>query len=298
MKPAPFGYVRPATLEDAVSELAATGGAGKILAGGQSLVPVLALRLGRPSTLVNISGLRSLATVDRDRSRGGDVLRIGAAARQRQVERAATASAVPLLGMALPFIGHRELRSRGTVCGSLAHADPGAELPAVACCLDATLHLTGPDGRRDVPAAEFFMGPMTTALAADEILEAVSFPAARDGEGYGFTELARRHGDFALAGVVTRVRSTPGGEVTEAVLAGFGVSDRPVTRDVTPAVRAAAAADDPGAALRGPMTALAAELVDTAGDAHGSQAYRRRLFSVLAARELVRAYQASQGAAA
>ena len=297
MKPAPFGYVRPATLEDAVSELAAAGGAGKILAGGQSLVPVLALRLGRPSILVNISGLRSLATVDRDRSRG-DVLRIGAAARQRQVERAATASAVPLLGMALPFIGHRELRSRGTVCGSLAHADPGAELPAVACCLGATLHLAGPDGRRDVPAAEFFVGPMTTALAADEILEAVSFPAARDGEGYGFAELARRHGDFALAGVVTRVRSSPGGEVTEAVLAGFGVSDRPVTRDVTSAVRVAAAADDRGAALRGPMTALAAELVDTAGDAHGSQAYRRRLFSVLAARELARAYQAGWGAAA
>ncbi len=298
MKPAPFAYVRPATLADAVGELAATGGDGKVLAGGESLVPVLALRLGRPSTLVDISGLRSLATIERVSSAEGEVLRIGAATRQRQVEWAADASAVPLLGLALPFIGHRELRSRGTVCGSLAHADPGAELPAVACCLGATLHLTGPAGARDVPAAEFFQGAMTTAIAADEILEAVSFPAARPGEGYGFAELARRHGDFALAGVVTRVQSSAG-VITEAVLSGFGVSDRPVTRDVTPLLRAAVAAepDDLDQALRSETTMLAAEVVDTAGDAHGSQAYRRRLFSVLAARELARAYRAGLAAA-
>lgn len=298
MKPAPFAYIRPATLDDAVGELAATGGDGKVLAGGQSLVPVLALRLGRPSALVDISGLGSLATIERVRSHDGDVLRIGAATRQRQAEHAAGASAVPLLGMALPFVGHRELRSRGTVCGSLAHADPGAELPAVACCLGATLHLTGPAGRRDLAAAEFFQGAMTTAAAADEILEAVSFPAARDGEGYGFAELARRHGDFALAGVVTRVRSSADGEVAEAVVSGFGVSDRPVTRDVTPLVRASAEADDPESALRRVTATLAAEVVDTAGDVHGSQAYRRRLFSVLAARELARAYRGSLGAAA
>lgn len=297
MKPAPFAYIRPATLTDAVGELAATGGDGKVLAGGQSLVPVLALRLGRPSTLVDISGLRSLATIERVSRAGGEVLRIGAATRQRQVEWAADASAVPLLGLALPFIGHRELRSRGTVCGSLAHADPGAELPAVACCLGATLHLTGPAGARDVPAAEFFQGAMTTAIAADEILEAVSFPAARPGEGYGFAELARRHGDFALAGVVTRVQSSAGGAVTEAVLSGFGVSDRPVTRDVTTLLRAAAETDDLDRALRSETTTLAAEVVDTAGDAHGSQAYRRRLFSVLAARELARAYRAGLAAA-
>ncbi|MGD0378267.1 MAG: FAD binding domain-containing protein [Streptosporangiaceae bacterium] len=298
MKPAPFAYVRPATLGDAVDELAATGGDGKVLAGGQSLVPVMALRLGRPSTLVDISGLRSLATIERESSRDGGVLRIGAATCQRQVEHAAEASAVPLLGMALPFVGHRELRSRGTVCGSLAHADPSAELPAVACCLGATLHLTGPAGRRDVATAEFFRGAMTTAVAADEILEAVSFPVARDGEGYGFAELARRHGDFALAGVVTRVRSSADGDIQEAVVSGFGVSDRPVTRDVTPLVRAAAGSDAVESALRGMTTTLATDVVDTAGDAHGSQAYRRRLFSVLAARELARAYRGSLGAAA
>jgi carbon-monoxide dehydrogenase medium subunit len=295
MKPAPFAYVRPATLQDAVSELAATGGDGKVLAGGQSLLPVLALRLGRPSTLVDISGLRSLTTMERVSSRDGDVLRIGAATRQRQAERAAEAAAVPLLGLALPFIGHRELRSRGTVCGSLAHADPGAELPAVACCLGASLHLTGPAGSRDVPAAEFFQGAMTTGIAADEILDAASFPVAREGEGFGFAELARRHGDFALAGVVTRVRSS-GGVVREAVITGFGVSDRPVTRDVTTLVRACAEADDVERALRGQTGTLAAEVVDTSGDGHGSQAYRRRLFSVFAARELARAYRACRGA--
>jgi carbon-monoxide dehydrogenase medium subunit len=298
MKPAPFAYIRPATLDDAVAELAATGSEGKVLAGGQSLVPVLAFRLGRPSALIDISGLRSLATVERRSQPGGEVLRIGAAARQRQAERAAEAAAVPLLGMALPFIGHRELRSRGTVCGSLAHADPAAELPAVACCLGATMHLIGPGGRRDVAAAEFFQGAMTTALAADEILAAVSFPAARGGEGYGFAELARRHGDFALAGVVTRVRSSADGEVSEAVISGFGVSDRPVTRDVTPLVRASARAGDAGTALRVGTARLAADVVDTAGDAHGSQAYRRRLFSVLAARELARARRGSLGMAA
>lgn len=297
MKPVPFAYVRPATLDDAVDELAATGGDGKILAGGQSLVPVLALRLGRPSTLVDISGLRSLATIDRERSHGVDVLRIGAATRQRQVERSAEAAAVPLLGMALPFVGHRELRSRGTVCGSLAHADPGAELPAVACCLGASLHLTGPIGERALAAEEFFQGAMTTAMAADEILESVSFPVARDGEGYGFAELARRHGDFAVAGVVTRVRSAVNSEVAEAVVSGFGVSDRPVTRDVTAQVREATKADDPDRALRSLTTTLAADVVDTAGDAHGSQSYRRRLFAVLAARELARAYRDGLGAA-
>ncbi|MFC7655846.1 FAD binding domain-containing protein [Pseudonocardia benzenivorans] len=138
MKPAPFAYVRPAAVADAVAELA--DGHGKVLAGGQSLVPVLAMRLGRPATLVDITAIEELQQLRRT----GDRLRVGATVRQRGVERAADAAAVPLLGMALPFVGHRELRSRGTVCGSLAHADPAAELPAVACCLGARIELAGP----------------------------------------------------------------------------------------------------------------------------------------------------------
>jgi 2-furoyl-CoA dehydrogenase FAD binding subunit len=288
MKPAPFAYVRPATLDDAIGELAATAGDGKVLAGGQSLVPVLAMRLGRPGTLVDINGVPGLDTIERR----GAVLRVGATARQRGLERSPQGAAVPLVARALPFVGHRELRSRGTVCGSLAHADPGAELPAVASCLGAVLEVRGPSGTRRVAAADFFRGAMTTAIGPDEILTAVEFPVAGPGEGFGFAELARRHGDFALAGVAARVRSADGA-VAEAVISGFGVSDRAVTRDVTDLVRSVAGRDDLEAALRSGTEELARDVVDTSGDQHGSRAYRRRLLAVLAARELAGAYRHS-----
>jgi len=283
MKPAPFAYVRPGSLDEVLAALA--DGSAKILAGGQSLVPVLAMRLGRPETLVDINAVVELSAM----AEADGVLRVGATMRQRALERSPEVSAVPLLGLALPFVGHRELRSRGTVCGSLAHADPAAELPAVACCLGATLEVAGAGGRRRVPAVEFFVGAMTTAVGPDEVLVAAEFPVAGAGEGFGFAEIARRHGDFALAGVVARVRcATSGGAVEAAVLTGFGISDRPVTRDVTELVRAAGGAEG---ALREGTEELAIQLVDTAGDAHGSTGYRRRLFRVLAARELARAYR-------
>ena len=284
MKPAPFAYVRPATIDDVLAEL--DGGAGKVLAGGQSLVPVLAMRLGRPATLVDITAVGALQELDA----ADDRLRVGAAVRQRAVERSAAARAVPLLGLAMPFVGHRELRSRGTVCGSLAHADPAAELPAVACCLGATIEVAGPNGRRRVDAREFFRGAMTTSVAADEVVVAVEFPAAEPGEGFGFAELARRHGDFALAGVATAVRVDADGAVVDARLAGFGISDRPVVRDVTALVR--------DGVTRAAAAALAAEVVDTGGDAHGSTGYRRRLFGVLAARELATALRRAREEAA
>jgi carbon-monoxide dehydrogenase medium subunit len=278
MKPAPFAYVRPGSLDDVLAEL--SSGDGKVLAGGQSLVPVLAMRLGRPATLVDIGavdGLDGLEVTD-------GALRVGATVRQRTLERSALAAEVPLIGMALPFVGHRELRSRGTVCGSLAHADPAAELPAVASCVDATFEVAGPRGRRTVAASEFFVGAMTTGVAADEVLVGAAFPVARPGEGFGFGEIARRHGDFALAGVVTRVRVADGA-VAQARLTAFGVSDRPVTRDVTAALRGGESE------LRDAMEALAAEVVDTAGDIHGSPGYRRRLLTVLATRELQKAHR-------
>ncbi|TQM13423.1 FAD binding domain-containing protein [Pseudonocardia kunmingensis] len=279
MKAPPFAYVRPATLDDVLAELA--GGDAKVLAGGQSLVPVLAMRLGRPATLVDINSVSDLHGLEAVSGQ----LRVGAAVRQRTVERAEQARAVPLIGMALPFVGHRELRSRGTVVGSLAHADPAAELPAVAACLEATIEVAGPRGRRSVPAAEFFAGAMTTGAGPDEVVVAARFPTARPGEGFGFAEIARRHGDFALAGVAARVR-VDGDGVTDARLTGFGVSDRPVSRDVTALVRAAGEHEPE---LRAATAELATEVVDTAGDAHGSTGYRRRLFGVLAARELARA---------
>ncbi|MHA6794598.1 FAD binding domain-containing protein [Pseudonocardia bannensis] len=284
MKAASFAYVRPATLDDVLAELA--GGDGKVLAGGQSLVPVLAMRLGRPATLVDINSVEGLDGLARD----GDVVRVGATVRQRTLERSPLAAAVPLLPLALPFVGHRELRSRGTVCGSLAHADPAAELPAVACCLGATLEVAGPDGRRRVPAEEFFVGAMSTGAGPEDVLIGAEFPIAGAGEGHGFAEIARRHGDFALAGVATRVRVDGDGAVQQARLTGFGISDRPVTRDVTELLRSAGprrAEPD----LRAATAELAAEIVDTGGDAHGSTGYRRRLFAVLAARELQKAHR-------
>ncbi|MCW2944579.1 MAG: cutM [Actinoallomurus sp.] len=297
MKAAPFAYVRPSSLADAVGELASTDGGGKVIAGGQSLTPVLAMRLARPDTLVDINAVEELGAL---RTRGG-VLEIGATVRQRRVEHDPISRGVPLLGLALPWVGHRELRSRGTVCGSLAHADPAAELPAVACCLDAEITVTGPAGVRTVPARRFFTGAMTTALGPDDILTALSLPIAGRGEGFGFAEIARRHGDFALAGVATRVRLREGGS-PEATVTAFGVSDRPVTRDVSAELASVLAgpqdtAERIGESLPDVLSEAAGQLVDTDGDAHASRSYRRRLFRVLAGRELGKAYERARRSA-
>jgi 2-furoyl-CoA dehydrogenase FAD binding subunit len=296
MKAPPFDYVRPATAADAVAALADAGDEGKVLAGGQSLVPVLAMRLGRPAVLVDINAVSGLDQL----SLAGETLYVGATVRQRQVEQHPGAASVPLLAMALPWVGHRELRGRGTVCGSLAHADPAAELPAVAACLNAALDIEGPAGRRTVTAREFFTGPMSTVLRPDELLLGARFPVAGPGEGFAFAEIARRHGDFALTGVAIRVSRSPSGEIQEATLAAFGVSGCPVARDVTAmltsALDSSAAtpggpqAADPVRELMPAMSALANELVDTPGDMHASSAYRRRLLTVLAARQLGAAY--------
>ncbi len=289
MKPASFAYVRPGTVEDTLAELGREG--AKVLAGGQSLVPVLAMRLGRPSTLVDLNAVPDLKELSRD---GGRV-RVAAMVRQRQVQYDPVSQAVPLLRLALPWVGHREIRSRGTVCGSLAHADPSAELPAVATCLDATMTLRSSRGSRDVAARDFFAGAMTTVMEPDELLTAVSFPVAGAGEGFGFGEVARRHGDFALAGVAARVRTD--GDHVEASITCFGVSDRPAKADVSAQLEAALeqagrAPSEPDLrrALGDSAQALAAQLVDTVGDAHASRAYRRQLTAGLLSREVSRAY--------
>ncbi|AUA17187.1 molybdopterin dehydrogenase [Streptomyces sp. SID8361] len=287
MKAAPFAYVRPATLAEAVEELVRADGGGKVISGGQSLTPVLAMRLARPEVLVDINAIVGLDRIDT-----GEHVEIGAAVRQRAVERSSVGARVPLLRMALPWVGHRELRSRGTVCGSLAHADPAAELPAVACCLDASLTLHGPGGARRIAARDFFSGAMMTALGPEELLTAVRLPSAARGDGFGFAEIARRHGDFALAGVAVRVRR--GDPAVEATLTGFGISDRPVTRSVGEEL--VAALNDSGgedglrAALAERLGGVVEDMVDTEGDAHASRGYRRRLFGVLASREIAKAY--------
>ncbi|GAA1162997.1 FAD binding domain-containing protein [Nocardioides aquiterrae] len=290
MKAAPFAYVRPGSLEETVAELSRDG--AKVLAGGQSLVPVLAMRLGRPSQLVDINAVPEL---DQLTSRDG-ALRVGATVRQRRLQNDDLSARVPLLRLALPWIGHREIRSRGTVCGSIAHADPSAELPAVASCLEATMVLTSARGRREVAAGDFFSGALSTAAEPDELLTEVSFPAAGPGEGFGFGEFARRHGDFALAGVAVRVTAGDGDRPTARATC-FGVSDVPVSADVSE--RLGAALDRTGAAparadlhraLGDLMEEVALDVVDTGGDSHASPAYRRRLVAALLAREIARAY--------
>ena len=228
------------------------------------------MRLGRPAVLVDINAVAGLDEL----SLSEDTLYVGATVRQRRLEHDPLTAAVPLLGMALPWIGHRELRSRGTVCGSLAHADPAAELPAVAACLNATLDIAGPSGRRTVSARDFFTGPMTTVLDPDELLLAARFPAAVPGDGFAFAELSRRHGDYALTGVAVRVTHTPSGEVQRAVLAAFAISSRPVVIDITNHLTAALPPQTP-APTRPPSPGARPDRADVSPSRRASRHPRR-----------------------
>lgn len=295
MKAAPFAYVRPGTTAEALEELSGDG--AKVIAGGQSLVPVLAMRLARPATLVDINAIESLQVLAEEEAG----VRIGATVRQRQAQTSPATARVPLLRMALPWIGHRELRSRGTVCGSLAHADPAAELPAVATCLEASITVAGPDGERTVAAEGFFTAAMTTAASPQELITSVRFPRAGEHQGFGFAEIGRRHGDFALAGVAVRVGAADPARPS-ARIACFGISDTPVVRDDSARLSEAVAAAGPDASeaqIRSLLEAggrdFAADVVDTGGDEHGSRAYREQLIAALSSRELARAYLRATG---
>ena len=271
MKPAPFRYARPATLDDALSLLNADGEDVKILAGGQSLVPMLNLRLLRPAIVVDLNGLRELDRIEPDPD-GGIV--IGALVRHaRLMQDALVRERAPLLAESARHVGHAAIRHRGTLGGSLAHADPAAELPAALVALDARVVLHGPKGRRHVAASEFFQGLLTTALALDEILTEVRVP--RHGRGWGFAEIARRSGDFALAGVAAVLDRPRGstGPCTSARVVGLGVGDRPI--------RFAEAERALMSAPPDPAAAGAAVACYPPADVHASAAYRRHLAAVL-----------------
>ncbi len=223
MKPAPFDYHAPTTVDEVVALLHEHGDEAKVLAGGQSLIPMLNLRLARFATLVDIGRVASLRRLERV---NGHVV-VGSMVRQRELE----ASDVALLAAATPLIGHFQIRNRGTLGGSIAHADPAAEYPAVALALDAELDIAGPAGARTVPAAEFFVGTWETALADDEVLVAVRFPVWGDGSGFSVEEVARRHGDFAIAGCACGVQ-VGDGRISRAAIALFGVAGTPVRAEV------------------------------------------------------------------
>jgi len=276
MKPAPFAYHRPASLAETYDLLDRYGDGGRVLAGGQSLVPTLNMRLVTPRAVIDINRLPGLDEI-RVTPEG---LRIGALVRQEALETAAlVAEHAPLIALAMPHVGHVAIRTRGTIGGSLALADPAAELPACAVALGAVIRAASRYGRRDIAAAEFFRGIYTTALEAGEILTEVLVPPA-PGWRWAFQELARRHGDFALAGLAAGARVTAG-VLEEARLVFLGVGTKPVRARVAEAALAGRRPDPDALAAAG--RALDAEL-DPPGDIHGSSALRRHLARVLLGR--------------
>jgi carbon-monoxide dehydrogenase medium subunit len=281
VKPARFAYEAPASVAETVDLLARHGEDAKVLAGGQSLVPMLNLRLARPAMVVDINGVAGL---DGLKSSGGQ-LAIGALVRQRALERWAEARA-PLLAEALRHLGHAAIRTRGTVVGSLVHADPAAELPAVFLCSEGSIVVRGPRGERVVPAGDLYQGPLMTSLRPHELaLEArLALP---DGEtGWGFAEVARRHGDFALAGAVALLRRDPGGRVAHVRLALFGVGGTPVRGF---AAEKALLGQEPTAPRLRDAAEAAAAALEPPADIHATSGYRRRAAAVLAERALTAA---------
>lgn len=279
MKPPPFGYARPETLDEALGLLSEYNGAARVLAGGQSLIPLLNFRLARPEVLVDIALVEELRRLTVENG----TLRIGAAVTQRSVERSeAAARACPLLARALPFVGHLQNRTRGTVVGSIAHADPAAELPAAAVALDAELAARSVRGERIIAAGEFFLGPFTTALEPDEILVEARFPV--DDAPASVVEAAPRSGDFAVAGAAGRLRIRPDGTVAEAALALFGVGGAP-QRLTEVEERLTGQEATPGLLDEAAELTVGAARADNE-DVHADAAYRARVSGVLVRRAL------------
>jgi carbon-monoxide dehydrogenase medium subunit len=275
VKPAPFRYARPQNLADAVELLASADHDVKILAGGQSLVPMLNLRLVRPAVLIDLNGVPGLDHITPGADGG---LTIGALVRHAALaDSALVMEHAPLLVEAARHVGHAAIRHRGTLGGSLAHADPAAELPAALVALGAELHLHGRRGARMIQAGEFFLGLMTTALAPDEILLEIRVPP--QGPGWGFAEVVRRAGDFALAGVAALVGRAASGRCESARLVGFGVGDRPVRFAAAEEILTSAGGE-PGTPVARAASA-AAEACDPPDDVHASAEYRRHLATVL-----------------
>ncbi|MEZ5121823.1 MAG: FAD binding domain-containing protein [Solirubrobacterales bacterium] len=285
MKPAAFSYVRADSAEEALAALASNGDDAKLLAGGQSLIPMMNLRLAQPEVLVDIGRARDLEGIVHD---GG--LRIGATTRQAALLTSADARALaPLIADAMRYVSHPAIRSRGTVGGTLAHADPAAELPAVMVALDATMTVRGPAGTRNVPASDFFVTYLTTAIDEGEMLSEVYVPppvVAGDVRDV-FLEVARRHGDYALVAVATRLVLDPTGSVTHARIVLSGVGDVPVRatdaeqRLVGERLGDEAIAREAGLLAAGPLSPPA--------DIHASSRYRQDVAAVLVRRAIVAA---------
>lgn len=280
MKPPPFGYHAPTTIEAALEVLDDLGDDAKVLAGGQSLIPLLNMRLAAPANLVDINRITALDHVDVD----DDGVTVGAGARHVTVERHDEAyGAVPLLRQALRLVAHPVIRNRGTTCGSIAHADPAGEMTAVLALLDGTVRVAshGTDSR-DITADEFFVAPLESCLAPGELVTSAWFPRQPDTSGSAFVEIARRHGDYALCGIGATVTLADDGTIEQARIGAISIHPTPLVVDCTEALSSGDADAD---ALE-----AAAELVDAASepeaDLHATVSYRRHLTRVLTARAL------------
>jgi carbon-monoxide dehydrogenase medium subunit len=290
VKPPAFDYSRPESLDEALGLLAEYGPDAKVLAGGQSLLPLLSMRLIAPARLVDINRLAELAYI---RS-GPDAVRVGALARHSAVLRDSGAREhQPLLAEALAVIAHPTIRNRGTSVGSLVHADPAAELPAVLCLLDGSVTVASAAGQRTVPAGEFFTGPLESAVRPGELAIEAGFPALPARAGTAFVEVSRRHGDYAVCGVAVLVQLDADLRISSARAGYLSVSATPLVVDLTEAVGGRPFDADLSAAA-----ALARQSVDPEPDIHASADYRRQLAGVLTGRALATAARRAAGDAA
>jgi CO/xanthine dehydrogenase FAD-binding subunit len=287
MKPPKFDYHAPRSVDEAVALLERYGGDAKVLAGGQSLMPILNFRLARPAALVDINRIPALAYIREDNS----AVALGAMTRQRTIEFSPVVAAkLPLLREATRWVGHLPIRTRGTIGGSLAHADPSAEYPAVLTALDGEVVVQGPKGRRTVKAGELFETYLTTTLAPEDLVVEVRLPAMPAGAGYAFEEFARRHGDFAIVGIAAMIVRA-GDRCTAARLATAGAGPVPVRLRAAEEILER---DGLGESAIESAAARAAELVQPDSDVHASAEYRRHLTRVLTARAIKRALRVAK----
>ena len=288
MKPPPFGYEAAGSLDQALDLLAQHGGDAKILAGGQSLIPVMNFRLARPAVLVDLNPVSALDFV---RETGDGTLTVGALTRQRTLERdPAVARLQPLLAETASWIAHPQIRNRGTVGGSLAHADPAAELPAVALALEARFRLQAQDGSRELAASDFYTGLFATALKPHEILTEITFPALPPRTGCAFDEIARRHGDYAQAGAAAVVTLAEDGTLERVRLAFLSLGDGPVLASkIATRLEGETPSEDLFADTAAQVSDATYDEIDPTGDIHATAAYKRHLAGVLTRRVLTRA---------
>jgi aerobic carbon-monoxide dehydrogenase medium subunit len=284
-----FEYHSPDTIDEVLALLAEHGDEAKVLAGGQSLVPLLAMRLARPTQVIDINRVESLAAVDER----GDQIAFGATVRERTAERSALVRAqLPLLAEALPFIGHAAIRTRGTIGGTVAHADASGEIPCVVAALDGEVLVRSANGERTIAAPDFFQGHFTTSLADDECVVEVRLPVSDPAAGFAFQEIARRHGDFALVGVAAMLSLDAAGLISDARISLMGVADVPLrARSAEAALVGAAPTEDTFTAAAHTATAD----LRPATDVHGSAAYRTHLAAVTVRRTLTTASARARG---